>query len=418
MTGGRAGGLRDRMLSATAGVAFTAWVRDSALMPKVERRLRALAGFYAPLGFTQAASRRDDGLGLMLGALSGSGGREDIDAGLLVWGEPLPAGLAGTQQLIEADPALLRTLHGTTCAVALEKDAGRIVTAPTGPTVLYEASSDDVTVWSTHAVAAGWLARGSATIDEEAIPELMAFDFVGGRRTLLRGVAPVPPATSVRFDARGPCAESWWPASARWQRVREDEAQSVAEGALLATLDARLRGEADISLGLTAGVDSRVTALAVLELGLPLKTFTWGEPNWPDSVGGRAVADALGTEHALFPPNWFGDQEVVEAHERAVRFGDGVAPFPEADRRWPSGNGPIVGGFAGETGRAYYYDTWATYLGLRSPRDLVASLGVRRRLSGANRDAVLCAERALRAWVEEAVAIAGLDFRALDVLYT
>ena len=107
----------------------------------------------------------------------------------------------------------------------------------------------------------------------------------------------------------------------------------------------------------------------------------------------------------------------AQAHERATRFGDGIAPLAEAPRRWSGETGPILGGVAAETGRAYYYEPWTAYLGVRSVRDLVASVGVRGRLLGASLDAVSHAERSLRGWLEEAVAIAGLDFRALDVLY-
>jgi hypothetical protein len=385
-------------------------------VPVLERRLDALARFYAPLGFTHVAVRRE---GHMLGgSLSGSPGRADLDAGLLVWGDPLPQELADPLRLIDAQPAALRRMHGTICALALGNDTARLVNSPAGATVLYEASSDDVAVWSTHAVAAGWLARGSAAIDEEAIPELMAFEFVGAGRTLVRGVTPVPPASCVRFDAGGPRAQHWWPAPARWERVPEDEAQAAGEAALLATLEARLRGHTDVWLGLTAGLDSRMTALALLELGLRPKAFTWGEPDWPDAVGATEVAAAIGMEHSVFPPEWYGDAEAIEAHECAVRFADGVAGLAEADRRWPGESGPIAAGVAAEIGRAYYYGPWPVHLGLRSVDDLVAALTVSRRLWRASAEAVALAEASLRRWVGEAMEVVGLDFRALDLVYT
>ncbi|MGZ4202496.1 MAG: hypothetical protein ACXVRH_10605 [Thermoleophilaceae bacterium] len=401
-------------MTGTEGVVFASWVADAALVPELERRLRVLARFYAPLGFTPSALRRDDRLGVVIGALSAT----QTEANPLVWGEPLSPQLAGAVRLIAAGPAEQRHLHGTTSAFALGQAAARVVNAPVGPTVLYHATSGDIAVWSTHAVAAGWLATGEAAIDESAIVELMAFDFVGGERTLLHGVRPVPPATSVLFDGGEPRVECWWPARERWQRLPEEEAQQAAEAALLETIDARLRGQPSISLGLTAGVDSRITALAVRELGLPLTAFTWGEPHWPDCVGATTVAAALGIEHKLIAPEWYGDLEAVQAHERAARFGDGIAPLAEAARSWPGESGPILGGVAAETGRAYYYEPWTAYLGVRSVRDLAASVGVRGRLQGASRDAVAHAERSLSGWVEEAVAITGLDFRALDILYT
>jgi hypothetical protein len=397
-----------------ARVIFAVTVPDAASLQEARRRVAALERFYAPLALGRASTRHDPGAGLLVGGI----GREpEGGAEPLVWGEPLPRRLADANALIAADPSRLREIHGALSAIAVAGGRGRIVSAPSGPASLYESHSGHVSAWASHAVAAGWLAGGRPEIDTRAVPELLAFDFVGDGRTLLRDVRPVPPGTSIRVDSEGISIERWWTARERWERLPESEAAARAGAALLATLDARLSDQPAVHLALTGGVDSRVVAVALRQLGRPVTTFTWGERDWPDVDGARAVADLLGMPHHHEAPTWLGRHEAVAALDRQARLADGISALPAAEGRWPPGPGAVLGGMGGEIGRSFYYGPWPVYVSRGRPRDLAGPFNVRGRIAGAQAGAVEETGRRLGTWIEEAYAVAGPGWRALDVLY-
>jgi hypothetical protein len=221
-------------------------------------------------------------------------------------GEPLPATLAAPEALLAAAPGELRAIEGMTAALAFGHDRARIVSSASGPATLYEAEGEAIWCCSTHAVAAAWVAHGDARIDPDAVPELLAFDFVGGERTLIAGVRPLPPAADIAIDAGGRRTSAWLVPGERWELVPEREAQAHAEDALLSTVERRLAGRR-VSMALTAGLDSRVLAVALTEAGLPFDAFTWGAEGWPDTGGAaRSRAWAVPSRRASRRTRWPG----------------------------------------------------------------------------------------------------------------
>jgi hypothetical protein len=71
----------------------------------------------------------------------------------------------------------------------------------------------------------------------------------------------------------------------------------------------------------------------------------------------------------------------------------------------------------GETGRAFYYGPGEAYRSSGTRRNLERPPNVAGRLAGADPDVVEAVRAALREWIDEACAITGEDWRALDVLY-
>jgi hypothetical protein len=349
-------------------------------------RLAALERLYAPLGL-ETCTVEERG-GAWLGRLAGPGGPLPD---LLAWGAPLGAAGHTAGELLTASDARLREIVvGMGALVAASPDRLRLVTAPSGPLALHVADGPGGTVWSTHAVAAAWLARGDAELDPAAVPEYLAFDFVGGGRTLVRGVAPVAPATVVDV---GGGARSFWPPAERWAPVPEPEAQAHAERALLVALQRRLGARTDLAL--TAGADSRVLAVALAELGADWRAFTWGDDGWPDVDGARAVAAALGAPFSR-SLEWL-DDDVLRARFAAdAVWADGLAALSFAARTWPADAAAVLGGMGGEVGRAFYYAPAA------APGAAAGDLAGH-----------LHAE----AWVESAAASGQDGWRRLDVVY-
>ena len=401
----------------TASVFVFAQVAEESLLPEIEARLALIEAFYGPLGplRTEAVWVPDARvlavqveIGESDGDTAGRQGPHPHDpphraARVWTWGESLPAELADAHALLDAEPRTLDSIAGVTAAFAFDPDGGRarVVTGPAGPAVLFAAAGDGVATWSTHAVAAALVARGEARIDALSVPELIAFDFVGGERTLVEGVRCPPPASDVHMDAAGAREGVWKRSGERWSLDPEDLAYDRAESRLIATLAARLRGR-DAAVALTAGLDSRVVAVALTEAGVAFDSFTWGSEDWPDSVGAATVAAALDVRHTLFEHQALEPDEVLPEHDRAVRWSDGLFALAPAAREWPDAD-VIVGGMGGETGRAFYYDAWSSWLWPSPDHAVLADrLAARAHLPTASDDAIASADRAVHAWLEEA----------------
>jgi len=398
-----------------ASVLFVVQVPPAGDAAVLEHRLEALKTFYSPLGVARAERKVIPDLGLTVGAIRFDAPGRPEPRNLWVWGEAPPARLATAEDLLDADDDLLRSIEGMTAAVAVADRRARIVTAADGPVTLYEAGSTAIRAWSTHAVAAAWLARGRVEVSADVLPELMAFDFVGGERTLITSVSAVSPATSIEIRPTGARKISYWSTSARWAPVPEADAYAHAEWALLASLERRVKGEPSVALGLTAGLDSRVVAAALAELDVSFSAFTWGDPGWPEVRGACEVATAFGVEHRPYPPQWLDDAQATSAHERNVRWADGAFALAPSERSWPSVATHLIG-MGGETGRAFYYR------GLPHPRSptaaqLAATVGVERRIPGASPEAIASARAAVARWIDAAGACGHEGWRLLDVMY-
>jgi hypothetical protein len=395
---------------------FAVRLSDPTVHERLSRRAAALARFYGPLG-ARGVSLRDAGETLVVGSIRLDGGRDTPDA-TPAFGEPLPPSLRSPGTLLAADAGRLRELAGSVVAVDAHGDQACVVAGAGAPSTIYTASSAAAEAWSSHGVAAAWLARGQVRVDPAAIPELLALEFVGGERTLVDGVRALPPATRVALG-RGPSRTvSYWPARERWLPVEEGRAYAVAEDALLRTLDRRVAASEQPFCSLTGGLDSRVTLLALDELGARPRAFTWGESTWPDVASAAEVAAAADARHQWQPIEWLDDRGALAEARRQVRFNEGLGLLGPGRLTWPAGMTAFITGGGGELGRSFYYR------GLTGPaepdpgelaRRLMDRLGGR--IAGAGRPARDTLQVRLREWVEQAQEAGARGWGTLDVLY-
>jgi hypothetical protein len=385
-------------------------------LDELERRAEALVRFYAPLGARRVQLRRCEPLGLLAGAIR----FDEQDVALdrpIVWGAPPPDPLAGSDALLRASREALRAHDGAGCAIAVGPESARLVAAAcTSYPLLHAASSSTARAWSSHVVAAAWLADRSPAVDPDAVPELIASEFVGSDATLIEGVRLLPPATVVDVDAAGVREGSFWPLAERWQLVPEDAAARAAGEALEASLARRVL-EPPTAVGLTAGYDSRVVALALRHLGRPFFAMT-AETDATDVAVAAQLADALGVEHDRRPVRWLADEDAVGAAMANVRWTDGVGRVTLGRR--PPGGRPVrtlVTGAGGDVGRALAY-RWVARNHRRpsfgTVRRLVEGGG---HLDGMSREArALVADRR-RAWLAPASELGVTGWRIMDVTY-
>ena len=398
----------------------------------VVRRVEALQAFYRPLGARVVGTTRPWPQ-ILIGeiefeSLDGSGHPAetlgpvpDAAGSMWIWGGPLPRELRSPQAVKQASDRDLRRFRGFGVAVAAGPDHVRLVTSPIGPTALYSSASGDATVWSTHAVAAGWIARGAVSLDATALPEFVVCEFVGAERTHLEGVRAVPPATRIDLRPNGQNSGSYWSPAERWARVPAREAFGLAESALLSSLDARLTGSEAPLCGLTSGLDSRVVALALRDLRSDaFAAYTLGAPDSPDVAGAVVVARKLGIDHRQYGFHWNSDDGARAAIEAHTRWSEGLEPIHGFARPTvPTMPSATVTGRGGETGRAFFYRFAAR--DRRRPRrsHLVDAVIAHRppRLETASPDAREALRAAIEAWLDGIpVALQG-DWRALDFAY-
>jgi hypothetical protein len=375
-------------------------------------RLERLERFYHRLGQTSLERRVAADGTVVVAAIDLAGQSHTLDRPLS-FGAPPPTGLESPDRLLEAGDAELRRLEGPSATAGVTADRARLVTSTGPPSMLYAARSPFASVWSTQAVAAAYLAHGEAQPDPAGVAELVAAEYVGGTRTLIRGATAVEPATCVELDGRQATARSYWPASERWRPVAEDEAHAHTERALLASLDRRVPDGPGVFLALTAGLDSRVAAAALRELGRSPETFTWGDVEWPDVAGAHELAAALGMAHRFQQLERFGDEAIDRArlearwHEGPIHVGWGRVNFPSAMHACVTGSG-------GETGRAFYYRHRVD--GAADPGAWLAD-ALCSRIPAASADALAAVRASAESWVAGAAALGYEGWRALDLVY-
>lgn len=353
----------------------------------------------------------------------------------VVFGEPLPSRLGGGRaaergtasgatavaaaSLLDASPADLRAVDGATAALAVAPDRACLVSGAGAPGMLYAASSGPVDAWSTHAVAAAWLAHGRARVDSAAIPEQLAAEFVGGERSLIEGARPLWQAVRVAVDDERARLTDFWPLAERWAPIPEADAAAHAERHLLDALARRTRAFEAPHASITAGLDSRVVVAALRELGADVRAFTWGEAGWDDVRGGSEVAAQLGVPHEVVEVEWLDDADAMRELDRQVRWSEGAAPVGFARLAWPPDMRAFVTGAGGEVGRAFYYRDQRPS-GEDADRERLAGalIGLLApRLADARREAVAGLEASARGWVDAAAAAGASGWRTLDVVY-
>ncbi|MHC1699564.1 MAG: asparagine synthase (glutamine-hydrolyzing) [Humidesulfovibrio sp.] len=170
-------------------------------------------------------------------------------------------------------------------------------------------------------------AQGSVEgLDPVALDLYLTLGYVPAPRTILSGVAKLPPASCAVYDASGLRLWRWWDVDYRHKiDVGEDEALGLAWDCLRESV--RLRLESDVPLGLllSGGVDSSLVAAVLAEL-CPgqARAFSIGfdEKKYNELPHAQAVARHLGLNltHEIMPP------ATLEAlPEVALRYGEPYA---------------------------------------------------------------------------------------------
>lgn len=321
---------------------------------------------------------------------------------LLSFGRAAAPFEGSAERLLRASDAELRRMTGIGAAIATDGQRIRVVSSGAEPVALYRHGR----AWSTHATAAALLDQGAVEFDPRALPELLAVGFVGGDATLVRGASAVPAGWVADIGAEV-SERLYWPPAARYGPISEQSAERAADEALVGAAGEQLAEDRHTVLGLTSGVDSLVTAVAMQEAGIAFEAFTWGEPNFGENAADRAAR--LGVGHQVLPLGF----DLEEDHGLArvgseARWTEGLARLSARGAPgWPQPISAFVTGAGGETGRAFWY-RWEARGRPDPSREEVAAL-----LAGATPSLLPAA----RQWVAAAAATEHTGWRLLDVVY-
>ncbi len=140
-------------------------------------------------------------------------------------------------------------------------------------------------------------------LDDDALDEYLALEYVVAPRTMLRGVKKLPPGSWLRFDAqRGTVqVERYWSLYVDGEREQSrtvhsatDELQSLIEGAV----ERRLVADVPVGIFLSGGLDSSTVA-AVAARRHSIRTFSvrFADPSFDESQFARRVAAHIGSAH-------------------------------------------------------------------------------------------------------------------------
>lgn len=180
-------------------------------------------------------------------------------------------------------------------------------------------------------VMAPWI---SLEWDLEAVDDYITYEYVPGRRSIVRGVEKLPPGTSltVRRGGASPVERTYWRLEASGSAPASREAaESELKGRLGASVSRRLMADVPLGAFLSGGIDSSII-VGLMAQAAPgrLRTFSIGfedgsydELPYARQVSGRFAA--LHREEVVAPA-------VVELAERLAElldepFGD-VSAFP------------------------------------------------------------------------------------------
>ena len=150
-----------------------------------------------------------------------------------------------------------------------------------------------------------WL--GKPEVDPQGLAQLLQSNFTCAPRTLLQGVAKLPPAHRARIDTRTLTIELqayWSPLQVTPLDLGLNEALEHFDVLMQDVMDIHMRADVPLGLFLSGGVDSSLLAAMLAQrMAEPLRTFSVGFPgssvhNELDAA--QRVAEQFHTRHSVF----------------------------------------------------------------------------------------------------------------------
>ncbi|MGZ3278351.1 MAG: asparagine synthase (glutamine-hydrolyzing) [Caulobacteraceae bacterium] len=220
-------------------------------------------------------------------------------------------GRTDTEVLIEAialwGEQALQKLDGMFAFAAFDRYTGKILLARDAfgeKPLYYTTLSNGAFAFASELQAIELLPGFDPTASLDAMAEVLSFQYIGAPRSIYASVRKLEPGSWMTIDADGGETGGRFfrfePRGAPVGRRKMSDLADELEDILVRSLERRLISDVPLGAFLSGGVDSSVVcALVRRKLGRPLKTFSTGFSNAPESehLTARAFAEHLGTEH-------------------------------------------------------------------------------------------------------------------------
>jgi asparagine synthase (glutamine-hydrolysing) len=175
-----------------------------------------------------------------------------------------------------------------------------------------------------------------AEIDPEQVDELLAFRYIAGEATLLRGVRHVRPGHHLTIGAGGFAETRYWsiPDYSEKRRLSREDAVDQLDELLRRSVRSQLRSDVSVGCQLSGGVDSSLVTLMAGSQRSDVNAFSivFNEPRFSEEPWIRTAADAAGVAShrfvfdeagfmgALDAASWHMDQPISHPNALALWF--------------------------------------------------------------------------------------------------
>lgn len=270
-------------------------------------------------------------------------------------GESGPLGSAAAAAACR-DPQTARDIRGIFVLIALDERALRVVSSRSMPATLRRSSSSAGVSWGTRALGVAAASAVPLRIETDRVAEFVHLDYVVGDDELLAGVSVLPSGTWLEITEEGVEEHA-----SRAGPIRRLETAATDQ-----LLEERLRREMHIAasddrvaLGLSAGRDSGLLALAAHRGGVSLPTFSMSPAGILDADASGALlrAQILGWPHEVASAVDDEDGTPWSRLQLASRWTEG-SDHPRhslGHLDWPRSGVTWLTGTGAEIGRAFYW---------------------------------------------------------------
>jgi hypothetical protein len=215
------------------------------------------------------------------------------------------------------DEAVLRQLDGVFALARYDPDTRQLTLASDrlGFRPVYTLETPDWFAYAPEVKALLSIVEKLPPLDDTALRQFFAFDYLLGTRTWWRGITLLPPATILRVNASGARAATYWSFGdiKHTPAAEEDVARQFAELWGRAVRDRTRPGRTPFLL--SGGLDSRFLLAEMRQQGADLLAISFGDQDSTDVRIAAQVAQAGKLPHRILPINrgtwWHGREEAI-----------------------------------------------------------------------------------------------------------
>lgn len=238
-------------------------------------------------------------------------------------------GTSLVERVLDRPDQTLAELDGPFAFAATDGDRVILATDRVGSRPLYFGTAQDGIAFGS-SVGGILGALPSATLDEQAVSDLILLGSVWGQKTLAREVTSIPPGHVVEFEDGDVEMREYWA-----MEYGEYDGNDYA-GELLDRYERAMKDVASTTSGrggiwLSGGLDSRMMAGVLASEIESLRTFTYNRLSDPDKIVGTGdrelspvIADHLGLDNTQFT---LGQGRATEVLPACIDLVDGQIPW-------------------------------------------------------------------------------------------